>query len=163
MDVGIRSNVFRSIAHANFDTETYENDIALLMLETQIKFSTSIMPVCLPHFGSLFEQTGTVLKFEGVDQVTLKDGEVKIVTTDECMESNPDFYDRLLHEDKFCASQKEDLSMCCGDDGGGLYVKKDGLWNLKGLKSVLKTCSDYTIFTGVEYYLEWIDESINSI
>ena len=54
--------------------------------------------------------------------------------------------------------------------GGGLYVKKNDLWNLKGITSITDrmegaknpTCNDYAIFTDISKYLDWIEEEVGS-
>lgn len=40
------------ITHENFTNKTYQNDIALLRLETPAKFSKWVKPICLP-FGNV--------------------------------------------------------------------------------------------------------------
>lgn len=36
------------IRHRNFDTDTYNHDIALLKLRKPVEFSKNIRPICLP-------------------------------------------------------------------------------------------------------------------
>ena len=39
------------IRHRNFDTESYNHDLALLKLKRPVVFSKTIRPVCLPQIG----------------------------------------------------------------------------------------------------------------
>lgn len=44
----ISKNVKRVIVHRQYDAATFENDIALLELETPINYDTHIVPICMP-------------------------------------------------------------------------------------------------------------------
>lgn len=52
------NEVFRSVAeiikHPDYDSRTYNNDIALLRLSSPVKFTDYIRPVCLAATGSVF-------------------------------------------------------------------------------------------------------------
>ena len=39
------------ITHPNFDSSTLDNDFAIIQLETPVKFSDSVRPICLPDVG----------------------------------------------------------------------------------------------------------------
>lgn len=41
------------IRHRNFDSNTYNNDIALLKLRKPVTFSKTIAPVCVPSEGTV--------------------------------------------------------------------------------------------------------------
>ncbi len=43
--------------HENYDSKTFENDIAILRLNNPVQESTSIKPICLPDAGKTFENT----------------------------------------------------------------------------------------------------------
>ena len=40
--------------HENYNTKTFENDIAILKLERPVTFSKSVYPICLPPSGETF-------------------------------------------------------------------------------------------------------------
>jgi hypothetical protein len=40
--------------HENYNTKTYENDIAILKLERPVTFSRSVYPICLPPRGEIY-------------------------------------------------------------------------------------------------------------
>jgi hypothetical protein len=40
--------------HENYNTKTYENDIAILKVDRPVTFSKSVYPICLPPPGELF-------------------------------------------------------------------------------------------------------------
>ena len=44
----VSKNVRRVIVHRQYDAATFENDIALLELESPVQFDTHIVPICMP-------------------------------------------------------------------------------------------------------------------
>lgn len=44
----VSRNVRRVIVHRNYDPATFENDLALLELESPIQFDAHIVPICMP-------------------------------------------------------------------------------------------------------------------
>lgn len=44
----VSKNVRRVIVHRQYDAATFENDIALLELESPIAFDSHIVPICMP-------------------------------------------------------------------------------------------------------------------
>ena len=54
--------VQKVVTHRNFDKFTYEYDIALLEMQSSIKFQPNIIPICLPNSDSnLVGQVGRPL------------------------------------------------------------------------------------------------------
>lgn len=44
--------------HPGYKTQDYNNDIALIKLNSSITFSTNVMPVCLPPQDAALETSG---------------------------------------------------------------------------------------------------------
>lgn len=44
----VTKNVKRVIVHKGYDAATFENDLALLELESPVQFDTHIVPICMP-------------------------------------------------------------------------------------------------------------------
>lgn len=165
-NTGIRSAVFRSVIHEGFDRFSLEHNIALLMLETQVKFSIQIVPICLPTKGISLEGNAVVVGFvDKNDQQVLRSVEIPIASRDECIKHDAEFFEGPLHEDSFCVGRVDSKSVCSGDVGGGLYIERGGSWSLRGITSNIKssTCDEFAIFADVAQHLDWIDEVINSI
>lgn len=122
-DTGLRSNVFRSIRHHYYDHETFENNIALLFLETQIKFSSSVLPICLPELGMALTGSGIMVGFGGIEKdeggsSVLREVQMPLVSNDECYDNDSDFFDQYLNYGNFCAGKKgESRNICNGDSG----------------------------------------------
>lgn len=165
----LQFNVFKSNVHENYDHESYENDIALLMLESKITFTTKVQSICVPQSFLPDEGVGTVVGFGSTEKSlaiskVLREVEIPLVSQEVCLDSDADFFKSHLFPGNFCAGQRSvQMGVCSGDSGGGLYVRKDNLWFLKGITSNTKqnieaanpTCNQasYAIFTDVYKYL----------
>lgn len=63
----------------------------------------------------------------------------------------------------FSAGDLNGSGPCRGDSGGGLYLKYEGKWRLRGVVSIslrgdLGTCNlnEYLVFTDTAQFLPWI-------
>jgi hypothetical protein len=62
--VAVTRNASKIIVHENFNENTFENDIALVMLNKSVEFEDTIQPICLPKQMEDFSgQTGYVSGF----------------------------------------------------------------------------------------------------
>src|SRR5690349_18967788 len=118
VDSGLRSGVFKSIVHQNFDHYTMENDIALLVLENQIKYSTTVLPICLPTKGIVLGGRGFIVGFGSTEvevdsSLMLMEAEIPLATNEDCFESDDDFFGVIFGQDKFCAGQEGKLKNVC--------------------------------------------------
>ncbi|KAG5684381.1 hypothetical protein PVAND_013616 [Polypedilum vanderplanki] len=172
--------VFRSIVHERYNYETFENDIALLILETRLDIlhSINIRAICLPTRGLKFKGEGFVVGFGSTEQhmnaaKNLLETKLPLVKKEVCLDSDPQFFGRHLFDTNFCGG-KPNYGVCSGDSGGGFFIQHKGLWVIKGVVSNTKqnhdasvvnpTCSDknYALFTDVEKYLDWIENRMNN-
>lgn len=119
----LQFNIYKSMVHHNYNYETFENDIALLMLESKISFSTKLQAICLPTIGLKNEGIGIVVGFGSTDQSTdhskvLREAEMPIVSQDVCLDSDLDFFDKHLFDGNFCAGKiGVQVGVCSGDSG----------------------------------------------
>lgn len=90
----ISKNVRRVIVHRQYDAATFENDIALLELETPISYDSHIVPICMPKDDDDF--TGRIATVSGWGR--LKYGEWNVdfylATLDLCIMGR---FDLILH------------------------------------------------------------------
>lgn len=118
LDSGFRSGVFKSIIHQNYDHYVRENDIALLVLENQIKYSTTVLPICLPAQDNALDNFGVIVGFGSTEvdvdgSLLLMEAEIPIAPREDCFESDIEFFERFLDEDKFCAGREDELKNVC--------------------------------------------------
>lgn len=59
----VSRNVRRVIVHRHYDAATFENDIALLELDTPVEYDQHIVPICMPEDDEDF--TGKVATVSG--------------------------------------------------------------------------------------------------
>ena len=80
------------IVHSSFDKESYEFDIALLKLSSQVPFQPNIIPICLPSTNNLLVgKTGTVTGWGrrseyGSISPVLREVHLPIISNKRCME-----------------------------------------------------------------------------
>lgn len=119
----LQFNVFKSNVHENYNHETFENDIALLMLESKITFTTKVQAICLPTSNIENEGKGTVVGFGSTDETidhsdVLREAVIPIVSQEVCLDSDPDYFSDHLFPGNFCAGDVGiDIGVCSGDSG----------------------------------------------
>ncbi|XP_062705389.1 transmembrane protease serine 9 [Aedes albopictus] len=173
-------DVDKIIRHDDYDKETFENDIALLKLYSEITFTNYIQPVCLwqgdTQLSKIVSKIGYVVGW-GLDEgyslpKYLLEATMPIVSSKECRESDRWYYNKYYFESKtFCAGCHVGSHVSHGDSGGGLYLRMGSNWVLRGIvsnskinASTLKVQADsYSIFTDVTYYLNWIKTKVPDI
>lgn len=75
--------VKRMIIHRNYNAHTFENDIALLELETPLGIQPHVLPICLPNLDEQF--VGRMAFVAGWGKLTygnLFNQKIKSITTD---------------------------------------------------------------------------------
>lgn len=182
--------------HPNYLQTSLKDDISLLKLKTDIIYNDLIRPVCLWNQGTGLEnlrnQRGTVIGW-GLDDSRkpsniLRKVQIPIVSTGECLNSNPEVLASILWGKNYCAGYSNGkqpvaklhhllrtfsgTSVCNGDSGGGMFFRVPGsppTWQIRGLVSIgvnnhinISVCDgkDFTIFTDVAQYLDWIKANL---
>lgn len=116
-------NVFKLNVHENYQHESFENDIALLQLQSKITFSTKVQAICLPQLGLVNEGIGTVVGFgstgSSIDHSkVLREVEISIVSNEVCHDSDPYYFEQRLFDGNFCAGEIGlQKGVCQGDSG----------------------------------------------
>nr|XP_055050406.1 tryptase-like [Misgurnus anguillicaudatus] len=163
----ISRTVVQLIIHPNFDTNTENNDIALLQLSSPVNFTDYIQPVCLAAAGSQFDQglsswvTGWGDIFgNGTYPDILQEVEVPIVSNSECNFS----YNGAITDNMLCAGLNVGgKDSCRGDAGGPLVVREGSRWIQAGVVSFGKGCAEPSfpgVYTRVSQYQDWIGSVI---
>lgn len=161
--------VKQPIAHPQYNPFTVDNDIALLRLAAPAKFSTYILPACLPSQDlaeRMLHRNGTITVVTGWGKdndtahhysSTLNFIEIPIIDNSECsrhMMNN-------LTQNMLCGGVLGQIKDACeGDSGGPMMTLFHDTWFLVGLVSWGEGCGQRDklgIYTKVSSYLDWIN------
>ncbi|KAM3872280.1 suppressor of tumorigenicity 14 protein homolog [Diretmus argenteus] len=162
----VKRNVKQIIPHPAYNHQTYDNDIALMELDSNITLNQNIWPICLPTAtydfpaGKAAWITGWgVTREGGFPASILQKAEVRIINSTVCNSlMQGEVTDRML-----CAGVlKGGVDACQGDSGGPLSVTgPSGRVFLAGVVSWGDGCARRKkpgIYTRVTKYRSWIKE-----
>ena len=157
----------------NHNTETFKNDIAILIIEERIFFSRFIQPICLTlSIGDVTK--GTVVSWgrNAMSHTYNEDIPTKIDVT--IIQSEGECYRqenalaKIGSETSFCAGDPG-VKVCKGDSGSGLFVLIDSTYYLKGIVSASQFkettgCSpkNLAVYTDVLKYIDFIGVDVHS-
>ncbi|CAL7950620.1 unnamed protein product [Xylocopa violacea] len=146
----VTRNVRRVIVNRGYNPTTFENDLALLELESPIQFDVHIVPICMPEDGIDFTgRMATVtgwgrLKYNGGVPSVLQEVQVPIIKNSVCQEMfQIGGHSKLILDSFLCAGYANGQKDSCeGDSGGPLVMQRpDGRWFLVGTVSHGITCA----------------------
>jgi len=161
----------RVINHPNYGSN--DNDIAVLELSEDIKFTANIKPACLPtsatkdysNLASTISGWGGTIGYtpgnrpQQPKQCTLKESVVKVLspTSQKCSS----YIGTTTSTSKLCA-WAEGTDTCQGDSGGPLTVAENGKFTLIGVVSYGAGCAHTTpgVYARVQGFLPWIKSLI---
>ncbi|XP_058829027.1 polyserase-2-like [Topomyia yanbarensis] len=161
-----------SVVHVHPEFELNRNDIALLVLSSEVKYSDYVIPICLDagagdDVRTLEGNRGWVTGWGQLENGTLprllRTAQMPVVSHLQCVEADPVLFGRFLNQGVFCAGDRNGTSVCKGDSGGGMYFSEGDRFVLKGIVSFSgmdenSRCdtSKFIVFANVGYYLPWI-------
>ncbi|XP_070497560.1 chymotrypsin-like protease CTRL-1 [Chironomus tepperi] len=148
----------------NSDSDIYDGDVALLVLETEVQFSDTIQPVCLstPQSTSSQKTEGIVAgyqKTEGVNHA--KKLTVSIKSYRNCFRENRNLKSFLTSR-SICGYSKANSEDFEAGSGSGFYVFDNNRFYLRGITSAsslngkLESVKTYGIFADTLKYCGWI-------
>ncbi|CAL8345562.1 unnamed protein product [Lota lota] len=160
--------------HEDFDKETFDNDIALLKLKTDIGIcaihSLEVLPACLPEPGLVLPDWteceisgyGKDAEFAAEYSERVKRGYVRLWPRERCV---PELLSgRTVTDNMLCAGDTRGLDDACkGDSGGPLVCPSGGRMTLMGVISWGDGCGNKDkpgVYTRVIHYLDWIRSRI---
>ncbi|EFN77168.1 Serine proteinase stubble [Harpegnathos saltator] len=164
----VTKNVRRVIVNRGYDPATFENDLALLELETPVQFDEHIVPICMPDDGIDFTgRMATVtgwgrLKYNGGVPSVLQEVQVPIMENSVCQEMfQTAGHSKLILESFLCAGYANGQKDSCeGDSGGPLVMQRpDGRWFLVGTVSHgIKCAAPYLpgVYMRTTYFKPWL-------
>ncbi|KAK9509013.1 hypothetical protein O3M35_006428 [Rhynocoris fuscipes] len=155
-------------AHPKFSRVGFYNDIAVMVLDRQIKRSRYVKPLCLPppqlRHADFVGRSPTVVGwgttyYGGKESTVQRQVDLPVWRNEECDRT----YFQPINENFICAGLKEGgKDACQGDSGGPLMLKQDGRWIQIGIVSFGNKCGEpgYPgVYTRVTKYMDWIEKN----
>lgn len=175
--------VAKIISHANYSSNTLDNDIAMIKLQKKVTlkkdsygYPDKIGLVCLPKQGEA-ANTDDLCYITGWGKTTgdgessqiLMEAELPTVTNEVCSKKNTKWGGTAITKNMLCAGQRPGTKMsgCHGDSGGPYVCNRSGRkWTLTGAvswgSSDCKRSQKYTVFARVSRFRDWIDDIRNT-
>ncbi|KAH7640595.1 uncharacterized protein LOC124495712 isoform X2 [Dermatophagoides farinae] len=159
--------VRRMIVHRDFDPDTFDNDIALLELDTPFEMQPHIVPICMPnkdedYVGQLAYVAGWgKLSYGGTIPSVLQTVRLPIIDNNLCQTMFADAgHYKYIRNSFLCAGYTQGgRDTCEGDSGGPLMMKRDDVWTLIGTVSHGIKCAEPNlpgVYMKTWSYLPWI-------
>ncbi|XP_045782272.1 serine protease filzig [Maniola jurtina] len=164
----VSKNVRRVIVHRQYDAATFENDLALLELDTPVQFDAHIVPICMPpdeadFTGRFATVTGWGrLKYGGGVPSVLQEVQVPVIENSACQEMfHTAGHAKKILNSFICAGYANGQKDSCeGDSGGPLVLQRDdGKWQLVGTVSHgIKCAAPYLpgVYMRTTFYKPWL-------
>ncbi|KAG9482148.1 hypothetical protein GDO78_011047 [Eleutherodactylus coqui] len=165
-DVVVRK-IKKLSANRDFNSYTYDNDIAYLELESPVAYTDFIQPICIPESSHVFPVGRSIwvtgwgaLSESGTGAEILQKAEIRIINQTEC--------DKLLDDQltprMICAGYVSGgIDACQGDSGGPLSsVETNGQIYLAGIVSWGEGCARRNkpgVYTKVTAMRDWIKQN----
>lgn len=169
----IKTNVSSIYIHPewNIYAESFDADIAVLMLESVIKYSDLIIPICLPSQVEIkLEQVddlmGVVVGYGRSEEdpshgVVPRKIQIPTVAQTKCFLRNENLAS-LSSNRTFCAGLPG-VAPCNGDSGGGFYIRPKSTFVIEGIVSISLAdengfCDpqELVVFTHIAKFSDWI-------
>ncbi|KAJ8672960.1 hypothetical protein QAD02_004221 [Eretmocerus hayati] len=159
----------KKIIHPRFNPRQLENDIAILKLDKEVKFTDEIHPICLPSANDFRTEDieGTnpfvagwgLTQFQGSASAVLRETQVPVVDTATCRKSYEQ-KNMMIDDRVICAGDTVlGQDSCQGDSGGPLMAPKNLTFYLIGVVSSGYKCAEPGfpgIYTRVTSFLDFI-------
>ncbi|XP_065597738.1 transmembrane protease serine 2 [Cyrtonyx montezumae] len=168
---GLGYRVQQIISHPDYDTDSKDNDVALMKLETPMHFTDTVRPVCLPNPGMMFEPnqqcwiSGWGAEYQGGKTASdLNYVMVPLIESSTC--NSVSVYDGMVLPTMVCAGYLEGgIDSCQGDSGGPLVTNKNSVWWLVGDTSWGTGCATANrpgVYGNMTVFTDWIYKNMQA-
>ncbi|XP_043480699.1 mucin-2 [Leptopilina heterotoma] len=159
-------------SHPQFDSRTFEYDLALLRFYEPIKqFQPNILPICIPdddesYEGHIAYVTGWGRLYEdGPLPSVLQEVSVPVINNTQCeaMYGAAGYIERIPHIFICAGWRKGGFDSCEGDSGGPMSIQRtrDNRWVLAGVISWGIGCAEPSqpgVYTRISQFRDWINQ-----
>ncbi|NXO66736.1 TMPS2 protease, partial [Phainopepla nitens] len=153
------------ISHPDYDTDSKDNDVALMKLETPLSFSETVRPVCLPNPGMMFQPnqqcwiSGWGAEYQGgKTSNNLNYVAVPLIERSRC--NAVYIYNGMILPTMICAGDLAGgIDSCQGDSGGPLVTLHHSVWWLVGDTSWGTGCATPNkpgVYGNMTVFTDWI-------
>ncbi|XP_012288932.1 trypsin 3A1 [Orussus abietinus] len=167
---GVEHKVKTIYSHERFNPYDFNNDIAVMELETPVQLSSTVQTLCLPD-NQYVDYTGRMATAVGWGR-TEEDGilssqllkvDVPILSQEECDRSG--YAEHRVTENMFCAGYLDGgRDACRGDSGGPLQVLgPNGHYEFAGIISWGRGCARPRfpgVYAKMTNYLGWLKDRL---
>nr|XP_058144986.1 serine protease 44-like [Dasypus novemcinctus] len=159
------------VSHQYFDAKSLREDIAVVVLQHPVTYSSHIQPVCLPE-KSFQVASGTecwvtgwgrlVDKGSGPGASELQEVKQTIIENDKCNENlqkNLKTSRVMVEKGMICTQNEGGETPCQGDSGGPLVCEYNNTWIQVGIVSWVLACGRRgfpAVYSNVSYFREWV-------
>ncbi|XP_028966650.1 venom protease [Galendromus occidentalis] len=166
------SKIERIVVHPEYRKDRkYDNDIALIRLSKDIKFSPYSLPACLPtlRLASTAGKNVTVIGWgklaeEGKVPETPRKTSLVVFENSQCNNWLSSLRMRLLDNHLCAGIERGGKDACQGDSGGPLMTIEDGRYVVLGVVSTGYGCARPNtpgVYARVSSFVPWINDVIN--
>ncbi|XP_065496742.1 transmembrane protease serine 2 [Caloenas nicobarica] len=159
------------ISHPDYDTDSKDNDVALMKLETPLSFTDTVRPVCLPNPGMMFEPnqqcwiSGWGAEYQGgKTSNNLNYVMVPLIEHSTC--NSGYIYNGMILPTMICAGFLQGgVDSCQGDSGGPLVTNKNSIWWLVGDTSWGTGCASPNrpgVYGNMTVFTDWIYKNMQA-
>ncbi|XP_039376212.1 transmembrane protease serine 2 isoform X1 [Mauremys reevesii] len=159
------SRVQKIISHPNYDSDSKNNDVALMKLQTPLSFTDTVAPVCLPNPGMMFQPdqqcwiSGWGAEYQGGKTSNVLNA-VMVHLIERSICNSAGYYNGLVLPTMICAGHlKGGKDSCQGDSGGPLVTEKNSVWWLVGDTSWGTGCANARrpgVYGNMTVFTDWI-------
>jgi len=159
----------KAIDHPKYDSDTMQNDIAFLTLDTPMTFSATISPICLAdpaldYTGKTAVQIGWGRWFSDASKQPASPSKLQKLVAEIAPNSVCERSYRGFDKDSMtCCQHIAGKGVCQGDSGGPLNALVGSVYHLYGIVSFgssLTCIEDPAIFVKAQNYVAWVKEQI---